>query len=99
MKKLAFLASAAAFGLAACGSSTDASEEAVADTVEVPADEAMADVPEPVADPAMEDEMTEADAQAEMDTREELAEVAGDNAMDVVEAAQAAQAEMDAAEQ
>ena len=51
MKKL-ILALAAPFALAACGSSTDASEDAVADTVEMPADEAMANTPPPVADPS-----------------------------------------------
>jgi hypothetical protein len=43
-------ASAAALTLAACGSSDDASEDAMADNVEMPADEAMADAAEPVAD-------------------------------------------------
>jgi hypothetical protein len=54
MKKLfatTFVA-AASLALAACGSSTDASEDAVADTVEMPADEAMAGTPQPAEDPA-----------------------------------------------
>jgi len=55
MKTLATLALAttAALALAACGSTTDASEDAIADTVEMPADQAMADAPEPVADDAV----------------------------------------------
>ncbi len=52
-KPVKFAAVAAfALGLAACGSATDASEDALADNVEVPADEAMAAAPAPVADPA-----------------------------------------------
>ena len=51
MKKLALTAASAfAFALAACGSADDASEDAMADTVEMPADAAMADAAEPVAD-------------------------------------------------
>lgn len=51
MKKTAFslIAAASALALAACGGSDSASEDAVADTVEMPADEAMEDTPEPVA--------------------------------------------------
>jgi hypothetical protein len=54
MKKLAplALAAGAALSLAACGSSDDASTEARADTVEMPADEALEAISdEPVADP------------------------------------------------
>jgi hypothetical protein len=52
VKKLATIAFAAAGSLAlvACGSTTDASEDAMADDVEMPADQAMADTPEPVMD-------------------------------------------------
>lgn len=94
MKKLAFIATGAAFALAACGSSTDASEEAMADTVEVPADDAMADAPEPIEDAnAMtEEEIDESMAEVEAD-----AEAAGDAAQSVADAAMEAQAEMDAA--
>ena len=52
MLKPLYLTPLAALALAACGSSTDASEDAMADTVEIPADEAMANAPDPVADPA-----------------------------------------------
>lgn len=96
MKKIAIIASSAAFALAACGSSTDASEEAVADTVEVPADDAMEGAPDPVAD---EDVMSDEEAEAVMDENMDEAEQAGDDAMSVVEAAEAAQAEMEDAEQ
>ncbi len=52
VKKLATFAFAAAgsLALAACGSTTDASEDAMADDVEMPADQAMTDTPEPVMD-------------------------------------------------
>jgi hypothetical protein len=54
MKKIALVALAPiAFGLAACGDSDDASEEAMADTVEIDADEALEGVEEePVVDEA-----------------------------------------------
>ena len=52
MKKFAIsaFASAAALTLAACGSADDASEDAMADNVEMPADEAMTDAAAPVAE-------------------------------------------------
>ena len=52
MKKFALIAFAAvaAYGLAACGKSDDASEGAMADNVEMPADQAMATAAPPVAD-------------------------------------------------
>lgn len=55
MKKIiaAAMLSSAILALSACGSSDSASEEAEADTVEIPADEAMSgDVQAPVADEA-----------------------------------------------
>lgn len=54
MRKLATLtALTAALALAACGSADDASTEASADTVEMPADSALAPIAEvPVADPS-----------------------------------------------
>jgi hypothetical protein len=80
MKKIAFaLAPVAALALAACGSTDDASADAQADTVEMPADEALAPVTEtPVEDtaatPAATDEATpDADA---------AADAAGDAAVD-----------------
>ncbi|MBH5321209.1 hypothetical protein [Aurantiacibacter sediminis] len=101
MKKLAIIAAGAAFALSACGETTDASDDAVADTVEVPADTAMEDMPEPVADEdalADDEAMSDEDAEAAMDVNEDMAEQAGDDAMGVVEAAEAAEAEMEAAE-
>ena len=52
MKKFALIAFAAvaAYGLAACGKSDDASEDAMADNVEMPADEAMSTAAPPLAD-------------------------------------------------
>ena len=65
MKKIfavSVLASAA-LALAACGDSTDASEDATADTVEMPADDAMAGAPAPVEDAAAIDAEMEANEQ------------------------------------
>lgn len=52
MKKMILSAAVSSFALAlaACGGSDDASEDAMADNVEMPADEALADAPLPVAD-------------------------------------------------
>lgn len=97
MKKIGLVAATtAALALAACGSSTDASEDAVADTVEVPADEAMVTAPDPIDDP---DAMSEEEAEAAMAETEATAEEAADaaeaaanDAMDAAQAAEAAQA-------
>ncbi|GGD60462.1 hypothetical protein GRI62_00120 [Erythrobacter arachoides] len=99
MKKLALaLATPAALVLAACGSSTDASEDAVADTVEVPADEAMVNVPEPVVDTRA---TTEAQAEEVIEETQQTAEEAADDAQaavdDVLDAAAAADAAQNAA--
>jgi len=94
MKKLVnlALASAGAMALAACGSADDASVDAEADTVEMPADEAMSDVDEePVEDEnAAEDDLL---TQAE-EAGAAVAEAAGEAAADV--AAQAATAAAEA---
>ncbi|KHL24934.1 hypothetical protein PK98_13825 [Croceibacterium mercuriale] len=51
MKMIALTAAAPLlFALAACGSSDDASEDAMADTVEMPADQAMTEAPMPAPD-------------------------------------------------
>ena len=65
MKKIVSVSvlASAALALAACGDSTDASEDATADTVEMPADEAMVDAPAPVDDPAAIDAEMEANEQ------------------------------------
>jgi hypothetical protein len=75
MKKFALiaLASLAAFGLAGCGKSDDASEDAMADNVEMPADEAMATAATPVAD-------AEATSDAATGPTSEAAAQAGDAA-------------------
>lgn len=89
MKKFAQFAAAsgAALALAACGSADDASVEAEADTVEMPADEALAGVEEePVAD---EDAMSD---ETPAPVTEEEASSAADAAEDVVAAAEAAAA-------
>jgi hypothetical protein len=86
MKKIALLAAASSFALAACGDSGDASEDAMAESVELPADEAMADVPDPAADlEAVEDEAAVDDA-----TANEAADAAVDAAADAAAAAEAA---------
>lgn len=73
--------SAAALMLAACGSSDDASTEATADTVEMPADEALEAISdEPVADPeATATDAPDGDAQAEA-SAEAAADVAAEAA-------------------
>ena len=65
MKKIIAVSvlASAALALAACGDSTDASEDATADTVEMPADDAMADAPAPVEDAAAIDAEMEANEQ------------------------------------
>ena len=91
MNKFALIAfaSAATLGLAACGSSDDASEDAMADTVEMPADEAMAGLPDPVADE------TEA-AETSEETRQ-TAEQAADDAVATVDDVEAAVRDAEAA--
>lgn len=85
----------AALMLAACGSADDASTEATADTVEMPADEALEAISdEPAADPeATATDAPETDAAAEATAAEATAEQAADAAADVAaEAAEAAEA-------
>ncbi|MBE5074014.1 hypothetical protein IM511_06820 [Erythrobacteraceae bacterium E2-1 Yellow Sea] len=96
MKKLAFvaLASAGAMALSACGSADDASVDAEADTVEMPADAALTAVDdEPVDDEnaAVEDQQAEAE-----EAEAAVAAAAADAAADV--AAQAAAAAQEAGE-
>ena len=85
MRKLAttLIAIVATTGLAACGSSTDASEEAMADNVEMPADDAMADVPDPVLDEdaTLTAEEVETDA---MDAAEEAEDMVNDDVEDAI---------------
>jgi hypothetical protein len=93
MKKFALIAFAAvaAYGLSACGKSDDASEDAMADNVEMPADEAMTTAAPPVAD-------AEATSDAG-DATTAAAEAAGDAAQAAAaDAAAAAEAATTAAE-
>ena len=98
MRKLAALSAlaGAALLLAACGSADDASTEASADTVEMPADAALAPVTEePVADPAAtaaDAPDAEADAAADA-TTEQAADAAADVAAEATAAAKQAEAE------
>lgn len=92
------LAATATFALAACGSSEDASTEAEADTVEIPADEALQGVDEePVEDPAaMEaDPVTTAGDGAAAEAEAASVQEAGDNAAATAEAAMDAMSEDD----
>ena len=97
MKKFAFaLATTAALALAACGDATDASEDAIADTVEVPADEAMANTPDPVMDEAATAPApTPQQVEEGMDSVDQTAEQAADDAQAAADDVQAA---LDAAE-
>lgn len=82
---------AGALVLAACGSSDDASTEAQAETVEMPADEALFDVEEePVADAEIAAEVSGPEPVSEED-----ATAAADAAADVAAAAEAAAAAAD----
>src|SRR5690606_21786498 len=98
MKKLLFvsLASAGMLALGACGSADDASVDAEADTVEMPAAEAMTDgVEDPVADEAATEDAAEATAEATEEAvgaAEAASEAAADAAAAAAEAADAAEA-------
>lgn len=96
MRKLAALPAlaGAALLLTACGSSDDASTEASADTVEMPADAALAPITEePVADPeATATDAPETPAEAEA-TAEKAADAAADVAAEASAAAEKAEAE------
>jgi hypothetical protein len=93
MKKLALTATvAAAFALTACGSSDDASEDAMADTVEMPADEAMAGLPDPAADATAAADAIEAAEEDAIQTAEEAADEAEAAVADIEAAAADAQA-------
>lgn len=92
MKFRIALAVAATVALAACGNTEDASTEAEADTVEIPADEALTGVEAtPVADPAA--TATDEAGDEEAQTEEAAIQEAGDNAADTAEAAMDAMAE------
>jgi len=86
VKKIATLAFAAAgsLALAACGSTTDASEDAMADDVEMPADQAMADTPEPVMDENATLEATEEEPTDAMDAAETATDLVEEDAAEAV---------------
>lgn len=95
---------ALSIALAACGGAEDASTEARADTVEVPAEEALAPVSEePVADEALESSeevegtpaVTEEAANSAAETAASIAAEAEEAANEAEEAAQAANAALD----
>jgi hypothetical protein len=92
MKTIALIAvSSFALALAACGGADDASEDAMADNVEMPADEAMADMPMPAADATEAAEDAAEDAAAETAaTAEDAADAAEAAAADAAAAAEAA---------
>lgn len=93
MKFRIALAAAATIALAACGRSDDASTQAKADSVEVPADEAMAGVAEaPVADAnanadTMAAETGEETAKEAPKTEDQKIQEAGDKAAETAAAA------------
>ena len=88
MRKIAtVLASGLVLALAACGDSEEVAEEAIENTVEIPADEAMVGVPEPQADVVAE---AEEDASESVDDAVEAAEQAADAAEQAAQDAAAA---------
>ena len=87
---------AAPLVLAACGSSDNASTEAEADTVEIPANEALQGVEEaPVADPGANAALPTGESTPVM-TEEEKLQADGNSAADTAAAAADAAAETDA---
>ncbi|MEM7666533.1 MAG: hypothetical protein AAF250_11805 [Pseudomonadota bacterium] len=97
MKKFTTFAllGSASLVLAACGSAEDASTEATADTVEMPADEAL----EGLSDEPVEDEAAAIDEEVAgpAAVTQETAETAAENAADVAAQVEAAAAEAEAA--
>ncbi|MDJ0642459.1 MAG: hypothetical protein QNJ15_06560 [Erythrobacter sp.] len=100
MKKFTTLAilGAASVTLAACGNAEDASVEATADTVEMPADDALQAVTdEPVEDAAATEATGEEGTDATAAVSQEDAEAAADDAASIAEQVEAAAAEAEAA--
>lgn len=89
-----------ALGLAACGSSDDASTEATPDTVEMPAEEALGPVgEEPVEDTdALGPPADASESAPSLQTAEEAADAAADVAAEAAAAAEAAEAAAAAAD-
>jgi hypothetical protein len=84
------LAASAAFALAGCGHADDASQDAQADSVEIPADEALSNTPEPSTDTATADAAEEATKAAEEASASSAADAAQAAAADATAAAEAA---------
>ena len=95
MKKFALAIVPAVFALAACGSTEDASVDAEADTVEMPADEALEPVAEEPVDAPVAAEPVAADTSASdaaaAASADEAAAAAADVAAEAAAAAEAAQ--------
>jgi hypothetical protein len=82
----------AALGLAACGSSDSASEDATADNVEMPADQAMASAAQPVPDANASSDADETASGVPEATASQAADAAAAAAADAQNAAAAAEA-------
>ena len=98
MNKIATIAfvATASLALAACGKSDDASDQATADNVEMPADEMPAgdtSMAAPAPDAAMASDAAPDAASAAADAAADSAQKAADSAADVAAAAKAAAAE------
>ncbi|WP_347302328.1 hypothetical protein V5740_09970 [Croceibacterium sp. TMG7-5b_MA50] len=103
MRKIALFAAAPLLAaLAACGSSDDASEDAIADTVEMPADQAMTEAPMPAPDAGITAPEPAIDAGApvedDVDTTAAAADAAEAAVADIESEAAAAEAATQAAE-
>lgn len=81
---LAIAAAIASLALAGCGETQDASADAMADNVEVPADDAMNDTPMPVEETSVVEDSAE-DAAPATDEVEQSAEQAADDAQSAVD--------------
>lgn len=93
LRSALIIATPLALALAGCGRSDNASTEAQADTVEIPANEALQGISEvPVADPNANATLPAPDATPTM-TEEERIQEAGDSAADTAAAAADAMAE------
>jgi len=92
MRKLAPLAlvAAASLALGACGHADNASEDAQADSVEIPADQALQNTPEPSSDTAVASAAEDATKEAEKASATNAANAAEAAAADAAAAANAA---------
>lgn len=90
-----------AFALSACGSSDNASTEAEADTVEIPANEALEGIDDmPVEDPNANADVVEPVGEATpTETEQDRIQAAGDSAADTAAAAADAMGDMETEQQ